>query len=111
MEDGDNCGKCEKCVRTLLGIAALGALDKYAEVFDIDYYRKHKKWYLQQMLIQMAHNKHDYFEMYPYFKSEITLDMRFKVLPYTIENTIRKLIPRDSWLFNLLKKVKRILKS
>ena len=111
LKDGDNCGKCEKCVRTLLGIDALGALDNYAEVFDIDYYHKHKKWYLQQMLIQMVHNKHDYFEMYPYFKSEITLDMRIKVLPYTIENTIRKLIPRDSWLFNLLKKVKRILKS
>lgn len=44
--------------------------------------------------------------MYPYFKSEITLDMRIKVLPYTIENTIRKLIPRDSWLFNVLKSIK-----
>ena len=73
LEDGDNCGKCEKCVRTLLGIDALGALDNYAEVFDIDYYRKHKKWYLQQMLIQMVHNKHDYFEIYNYKKKDMSL--------------------------------------
>lgn len=106
LDDGDNCGKCEKCVRTLLGLDALGALDNYSPVFDIAYYRKHKKWYLQQMLIQMAHGKHDYFEMYPYFKNEITLGMRIKVLPYTFESTLRKLIPRDSWLFKLLKKLK-----
>lgn len=106
LDEGDNCGKCEKCVRTLLGLDALGALDKYSPVFDIAYYRKHKKWYLQQMLIQMAHGKHDYFEMYPYFKNEITLGMRIKVLPYTFEGTVRKLIPRDSWLFKLLKKLK-----
>lgn len=106
LNEGDNCGKCEKCVRTLLGLDALGALDKYSPVFDIAYYRKHKKWYLQQMLIQMAHGKHDYFEMYPYFKNEITLGMRIKVLPYTFEGTVRKLIPRDSLLFKLLKKLK-----
>ena len=106
LKEGDNCGKCEKCVRTLLGLDALGSLDKYSPVFDIAYYRKHKKWYLQQMLIQMAHEKHDYFEMYPYFKNEITLGMRIKVLPYTFESTVRRLIPRDSWLFKLLKKLK-----
>lgn len=111
LDDGDNCGKCEKCVRTLLGIDALGVLDKYCEVFDIEYYRKHKKWYLQQMLFQMAHGKHDYFELYPYFKREITLLMRIRVFPYTVEYTIRKLIPRDSWLFNIIKGLQRRFKS
>ena len=106
LSDGDNCGKCEKCVRTLLGIDALGALDNYKEVFDIDYYRNHKKWYLQQLLIQMAHGKHDYFEMYPYFKKDITLGMRIKIISYTIENKIIKLVPRNTWLFNILKFIK-----
>ena len=108
LKEGDNCGKCEKCIRTLLGIDALGALDNYEEVFDIDYYRKHKKWYLQQMLIQMAHNKHDYFEMYPYFKREITLGIRIKVLPYKIENTTKKIVPKGSWLYRFLKFIKHI---
>ena len=106
LKEGDNCGKCEKCVRTLLGIDALGMIDKYGEVFDIDYYRKHKKWYLQQMLIQMAHEKHDYFEMYPYFKDQITLAMRIKVLPYKIENAVRRMVPRNTWLFRVLKEIK-----
>lgn len=43
LKEEHNCGKCEKCVRTLLGIDALGALDKYSAVFDINYYREHKK--------------------------------------------------------------------
>lgn len=111
LEEGDNCGKCEKCVRTLLGIDALGALDKYSEVFDIDYYRKHKKWYLQQMLYQMAHSKHDYFELYPYFRNQITFGMRLKALPYNIENVIRKMVPRDSWLFGVLRKLNKRIKS
>ena len=106
LKEGYNCGKCEKCVRTLLGIDALGMIDKYGEVFDIDYYRKHKKWYLQQMLIQMAHEKHDYFEMYPYFKDQITLAMRIKVLPYKIENAVRRMVPRNTWLFRVLKEIK-----
>lgn len=111
LKEGDNCGTCEKCVRTLLGLDALGALDKYTEVFDVDYYRKHKKWYLQQLLIEKAHDKHDYFEMYPYFKNEITLSMRIKVLPHTIESMTRKLVPRDTWIFCLLKGIKRLFKS
>ena len=111
LKEGDNCGTCEKCVRTLLGLDALGALDKYTEVFDVDYYRKHKKWYLQQLLIEKAHDKHDYFEMYPYFKNEITLSMRIKVLPHTIESLTRKLVPRDTWMFGLLKGIKRLFKS
>jgi hypothetical protein len=76
----DNCGKCEKCIRTLLELDALNALDKYSNVFDINYYKKHRKWYLQQMLYQMAVGRHDYHEIYPYFKSEITISMRIKVV-------------------------------
>ena len=81
LREEHNCGKCEKCIRTLLGIDALGELDKYAEVFDIGYYRKNKKWYLQQMLYQMARHKHDYFEIYPYFKDEVSWWMKIKALP------------------------------
>ncbi|KKB49581.1 hypothetical protein [Parabacteroides gordonii] len=106
LEEGDNCGKCEKCVRTLLGIDALGVLEKYSKVFDIDYYREHKSWYLVQMLKRISDGKHDYFEMYPYFKNEITLCMRMQVIPYKIVSFFRRLIPRNSRLFNILKSIK-----
>lgn len=77
-----NCGKCEKCIRTLLGIDALGELDRYKDVFDIEYYRKHKKWYIQQLVIQRSLGKHDYIELASFFKDEITFVMHCRALPY-----------------------------
>lgn len=37
-----NCGVCEKCLRTLLAIDALGRLDDFREAFDIDTYIKNR---------------------------------------------------------------------
>ena len=82
LSSEDNCGKCEKCIRTLLGIDALGVLDKYKDVFDIEYYRKHKQWYIQQLVIQKSLGKHDYIELATYFKNEITFVMHCRALPY-----------------------------
>ena len=86
LKEGENCGKCEKCIRTLLGIDLYRKLDKYEHVFDIQYYKNNKKWYILQMLIQIADKKHDYYEMYPHFKDEISLEMKIKVLPYKLRN-------------------------
>ncbi|MBR4996148.1 MAG: hypothetical protein IKY82_08830 [Alistipes sp.] len=80
----DNCGKCEKCVRTLLGIDALGELDNYKEVFDIEYYRKNKSWYVQQLVNQKSLKKHDYIELASYFRGEITPFMHLRALPYKV---------------------------
>lgn len=106
LMEGENCGVCEKCVRTMLGLDALGALDKYKAVFNLDYYRQNKKWYLMQMLKQMSNGKHDYFEIYPYFKNDITLFMRLQVIPYKLVKFIRPFVSRDSCFFKTLKKQK-----
>ncbi|MDE7154143.1 MAG: hypothetical protein K2O00_06840 [Muribaculaceae bacterium] len=105
LSDGDNCGVCEKCVRTLLGLDALGVVEKYSEVFDVDYFKKHKKWYLQQMLYRMADGKHDYFEMYPYFKKEITFDMRVKKVGYICTNKIANVLRKYPRFFSAVKKL------
>ncbi len=42
---GSNCGKCRKCVRTMLTLDFLGVLDRYKNSFNVDYYKKNKKWY------------------------------------------------------------------
>ena len=100
LKDGNNCGECEKCVRTLLGIDALGKLDEYNQVFDIQYYKQNKEWYLLQMLKQMAFKKHDYFELYPYFKKDINLIIRLKALPYVLRGMIPQSIKKSSfWKF------------
>lgn len=90
-----NCNICEKCVRTILDLDALGVLDRYKNVFDVDYYRKNKKWYLEYMLRQIANRKHDYYEIYHFFKHEITLGMRLKVLPYAVLMWFTFILPTE----------------
>ncbi|MEM0977601.1 MAG: hypothetical protein AAGJ34_08710 [Pseudomonadota bacterium] len=38
-----NCSQCEKCLRTMLTLEAIGKLDKYAPVFDIELFHRKKK--------------------------------------------------------------------
>ena len=44
-----NCGKCPKCVRTMNSLYALGKLDNFSKVFNVDYYKKHKDFYLKHL--------------------------------------------------------------
>lgn len=44
-----NCNVCNKCKRTLLLFDAMGKLDEFSRVFDIDYYRLHRKEYLEYL--------------------------------------------------------------
>ena len=48
-DSGPNCGRCFKCVRTLLMLDALGAVDKFNKVFDVAEYFINRHWYLQQL--------------------------------------------------------------
>lgn len=38
--DGSNCSKCSKCMRTLIPLEAMGKLDSFSKVFNLDVYRK-----------------------------------------------------------------------
>lgn len=46
---GRNCGHCFKCKRTLLTLDALGVLDKFGAVFDIDDYKINRCSYLRYL--------------------------------------------------------------
>lgn len=48
-----NCNTCNKCMRTLLSFDAMGKLDEFANVFDLDYYKSHRKDYL--LYLQKCH--------------------------------------------------------
>lgn len=56
-----NCGVCGKCRRTLVTLDILDALDDFSEVFDIAYYRNHRKkyyaWLCYQHFIKDAMNE------------------------------------------------------
>lgn len=58
-EDGQNCGECFKCKRTLVTLDALGALDKFDGVFDIMRYKAHRHKYLFWMVRQKYLNDGD----------------------------------------------------
>jgi hypothetical protein len=44
--DLDNCCVCKKCIRNLTTLDALGKLDNYSDLYDLDYYREHRLYYM-----------------------------------------------------------------
>ena len=48
-----NCGHCKKCVRDLAALYALGCLDRYREVYDVDDYLRHMP---QRLGVLLAHS-------------------------------------------------------
>lgn len=46
----DNCGKCGKCVRTMGALYALGTLDDFGQVFDVEDFYQHKDDHLAGIL-------------------------------------------------------------
>ncbi len=50
VESGVNCGRCFKCLRTLLTLELLGKLDLFAAVFDLADYRRRRERYVLEVL-------------------------------------------------------------
>ncbi|MCL6572370.1 MAG: hypothetical protein K6T88_11905 [Bacillus sp. (in: Bacteria)] len=75
--NGENCGGCEKCVRTLLTLEVLGKLNEFSSAFNLDNYYKKRDNYLAKILA--FHNSNDYMkEIY----DEI-LSVKFKIPLYS----------------------------
>ena len=49
---GNNCGKCGKCVRTIGALYAIGKLELFREVFDIEEFHQNKTAYLTDILLK-----------------------------------------------------------
>ena len=60
-----NCNDCFKCNRTLMEIDMLGLLDNFREVFDVDYYLKHKVQYFRYLIRRK--DKSSFKPLYQYF--------------------------------------------
>ena len=71
---GKNCGHCFKCNRTLLTLDALGKLDSFRQVFDIDAYRKNRRQYLRYLYrVQLSHEDKMLGRVYAILKRDIGL--------------------------------------
>lgn len=77
----ENDSTCFKCIRTILTLDALGKIDKFKNVFNTEYYKIHKKEYIEKMYIE-GKWKHDesLYILFPLFKSELTLDLKISAL-------------------------------
>lgn len=106
LDEGDNCNVCEKCVRTLLELDILGSLDKYSNVFDVNYYRNNKNWYLKQLLYQKAFGKHDYFEIYQNIKKEIPYSVIIQSLPKVAKIRLYNFIRKKPILYSIMKRLR-----
>lgn len=67
-----NCGKCEKCVRTLVAIDALNCLEKYKTVFDINYYKQNRSYYYTKLVVGTLEKNEMYEGVYPLLKNKIS---------------------------------------
>ncbi len=45
-----NCGECDKCIRTLVALDFIGALDNFRKSFDVERYKKNRKRHLQHVV-------------------------------------------------------------
>lgn len=94
VAEAHNCGKCEKCRRTIIGLYALGGLERFKAVFDLDYFYKHKSEYLAFAYYMYLNGGHDYIPLYPLLKKEIGLGIRCKIVAKILfEKCIQLLYP------------------
>lgn len=72
----NNCGHCEKCVRTQFELMALGKLELYKNVFDIPKFYRDKNKYMNYVL---KHQNKDYYaEILSLMKRRVSSLRQFK---------------------------------
>ena len=114
VKEDYNCGVCEKCIRTLLELDALGKLEEYKNVFDVEKFKANKNKYWIFMLKQMREKNCFYIESYQeYKKRNIKIPMYLKVISYIptckqdIKNIIFKFIPKEK-IKKIINKIDKI---
>lgn len=93
--DSHNCGVCAKCIRTLQEIEALGKLEEYSEVFDIEAYKKISM--RQRCKLSVAHKDGGFTgQNYDFYiekghKMPSRLYAEFYLIPHRVGKIVRKL--------------------
>ena len=65
-----NCGKCDKCIRTMLTLDILGALDDFSQAFQYQSFYNKRKWKYWGM-VRFSDEKNDYmYEIKKYVKDQ-----------------------------------------
>ena len=93
-EEHKNCScRCPKCMRTMIDIDAWDSLDKYREVFDVDYYRTHFHEYIAEIYRGIIQKNSFSTEVVPYFaKKDVRLSVKIKAWLIVVRKIVRKVL-------------------
>ena len=91
--DEVNCGKCEKCVRTLFELYIIGSLENFKKVFNVKEFYENKEWYDYIFMRNYYKQKSDYIDMYKLMKSKkIKINLKSRIKAFIRIKIIGKLI-------------------
>lgn len=90
FNEDKNCGKCEKCVRTLLALEALKKIDLYKNVFDLDAYKKRKYKNYTILMHQKYKKNKNFVDIYKLMKKNnikipLICKIKGRILPNRVE--------------------------
>lgn len=76
IKEAHNCSRCEKCIRTMLGLDALGQLEKYGDVFDLEFYNKNRNYCYKVLMIKYFLGWKLHAEIYRLLKHKIPFKVK-----------------------------------
>lgn len=89
----ENDSSCFKCIRTMLTLDALGCLERFRKVFNVDYYKAHRKKYIEYMYIEGRFYKDASMRtIFPLFESELTLYLKLSAIVNKLISTVKRRI-------------------
>ncbi|MED1205198.1 hypothetical protein [Heyndrickxia acidicola] len=77
IRDGQNCGGCEKCVRTLFTLELFGKLNEFSRIFNLQNYYRERQKYIAKILAR--HRSDEYMQEI----LEEMIKMNFKIPIYS----------------------------
>lgn len=100
-EDGKNCSTCTKCCRTLFSLELLGSIEKFAEVFNLDKWRKARNRYIITMILrngdplarELKENAQAVGYKFPLWQKAAALLLSLSVLRRIARRVLTKLFP------------------
>lgn len=99
-----NCGKCGKCLRTISTLYGLGCLDKFENVFDLTFFKYHRKRFIANELATDGHTFLE--EIIPLLKSKNLLPTTSIIFAKFLKpyRKLRSKLAQIKWLKRIYRK-------
>lgn len=96
----ENCSECSKCLRTLCALDAIGCLDEYKDIFDIDKFKRNS-YHMKCLIVKERYKNIFYEELYNlYLANNIAMPSKASARLYFLGISFRKRLDK---LFNLFR--------